>query len=272
MINTYYTEQYNEDTRLQRTLKGQLEYHRTKNLATAALGPGPHTIADIGGGTGIHARWMTQAGHTVHLCDIIPEHVQTARQHGIDAVTATATDLPWEDNSHTAALIAGPLYHLKEEEDRHQALTEAVRICKPGSPVMAIAISRHAPLMGRATAGMTRGHQHEVDAIVRTGRCDTAQGWPGLAYYHRAGSLVLEMGRAGLLDVDIVGLNGPAAWLAVAADRHFPRTDGTIPGIDMLEDAIASAEAADSLPGGYLYSSLFFAVGRTPLSQTAADA
>src|SRR5512132_2898482 len=130
---------------------GQLELLRTREIIRRHLPPGPQRILDVGGGTGIHAAWLADDGHHVHLIDPIRRHVEQARRHpasrgSITAELGDARDLRAARASFDAVLLLGPLYHLTEGDDRIRALREAARVLGPGGVTFVAAISRFASL------------------------------------------------------------------------------------------------------------------------------
>ena len=120
----------------------------------------------------------------------------------VTASLGEPADLPFADASFDAVLLLGPLYHLTARTDRLRALTEAVRVVRPGGPVLAAAISRFASLLDGVTTGMLR--QPAFRAIVER---DVADGqhrnptneprWFTTAYFHHPRDLA-EEARAGL--------------------------------------------------------------------------
>ena len=153
-ILAFYQDRYEEDARLTRTPHGQLELARTQQLLRRHLPAPPALVADIGGGTGVHARWLAAEGYSVHLVDPVPKHVERAgRMAGITTTVGDARSLDLSDASTDATLLLGPLYHLIEASERAQALKESVRVTRPGGLVVAAAISRYAGVLELAALG-----------------------------------------------------------------------------------------------------------------------
>ena len=138
-----------EDQRLARGL-GQLELVRTQEILRRHLPPPPARVLDVGGGPGVHAAWLLDAGYDVHLLDVAPLHVEQARTalgaRGLTAELGDARSLPVNADRFDVALLLGPLYHLVERADRLAALHEARRVVHPGGVVAVAAISRFASL------------------------------------------------------------------------------------------------------------------------------
>jgi ubiquinone/menaquinone biosynthesis C-methylase UbiE len=230
-ILAFYRDRYEEDGRLTRSPHGRLELARTQELLRRHLPGRPATIADIGGGTGVHARWLAADGYQVHLVDPVPDHVQHAgRMEGVTATLGDARALDLADASADATLLLGPLYHLVEAPERAQALREAVRVTRPGGPVFAAAISRYAGLLELAALGqLDEATEHEVVEVMVTGvHQDNLYGFTN-AYFHRPDELAAEMGAAGLTDITVYGVEGPTAGALDAA------------GIDQTERLLPSA-------------------------------
>ncbi len=123
--------------REQRTLSGITRFLRGASLV----------VVDIGGGPGAYATWLVKQGHSESLLDPLSLHEEQAKQQGVDAVLGDARKLPYADASAEVALMLGPLYHLRENEDRRKALEEAKRVLKPGGIIVAAAISRHPTML-----------------------------------------------------------------------------------------------------------------------------
>ena len=74
LILSFYRSRYVEDERLTSTPHGRIGFLRTQQLLRSRLPTAPARIADVGGGTGVHARWLAADGHEVWVVDPVPEH------------------------------------------------------------------------------------------------------------------------------------------------------------------------------------------------------
>jgi len=201
---------------------GLLELARTQDVLERHLPAAPSRVLDVGGGTGVYARWMAGRGHDVHLYDPVERHVEEARTHPTPALAGArvgdARSLPEADASADAVVMLGPLYHLTERADRVRALSEARRVLRPGGIMVAAAISRYASLLD----GLTRGLVDDpaflaiLERDLRDGqhRNPTAHlEYFTTAYFHEPAELRAEAEEAGLRPEAVIAVEGPA-WLA----------------------------------------------------------
>lgn len=256
LIRAFYAERYVEDDRLARSGHGQLEFLRTQELVRRYL-PGPGaTVLDVGGATGVHAQWLAADGYAVTLVDPVEEHVAKAAQGGtFTAMVGDARKLTQDDDSVDVTLLLGPLYHLVEAADRAQALSEARRVTRPGGLVVAAGISRYAGLLEYGTKGMLTADNLPLFAATNaTGRnYDEPDGFTN-AYFHHADELRAEFDQAGFGQVEVLGVEGPAA----ATLEHAPPAD--VPRL--LPSAILLARLLENDPRVMSASFHFLAVGR----------
>ena len=176
IIDHYNT--YDESERLKTDI-GPLELVRTKELILRFLPPPPAIILDVGGASGVYSFWLASLGYPVHLVDLVPRHIEQAMQisqkpsspklASMKVGDARKLDFPAEFAD--VVLMHGPLYHLPDREDRLSAIKEAKRVLRPGSMLLAFAITRFAGLI----YGLLRGYVFDqpyhrmIKNEVRTG-------------------------------------------------------------------------------------------------------
>jgi SAM-dependent methyltransferase len=200
---------------------GQLERARTEDILVRFLPSAPAVVVDVGGGPGGYAAWLASRGYDVDLLDIVPLHVDQARE-AFDSLgpgkaraeVGDARQLPFASESRDAALLLGPLYHLPSKEDRLRALREAWRVLRPGGRIAAAGISRFASLLD----GFFRGFIADpafvgiVEADLESGRHENVTDNPAYftkAYFHHPRDLAVELEEAGFLDVEVLAVEGP---------------------------------------------------------------
>ena len=197
-----------------------LERDRTHRLLQRFLPPPPARVADVGGGPGHYAVWLTERGYDVVLLDPMSVHLEQAAEAGVgETALGDARELPWGDASFDAVLLFGPLYHLVEREDRVRSLAEAARVVTPGGVVMAAVISRYASFVD--------GLVHErfgdpafreiVAQDVADGRHQNPNdvpGWFTTAFFHTGRELESEVVEAGLILRGLLAVEGPGTVLA----------------------------------------------------------
>jgi ubiquinone/menaquinone biosynthesis C-methylase UbiE len=233
---------------------GQLELVRTQEILRRHLVDGPLRILDVGGAKGVHAAWLAEAGHEVHIVDAVSDHVEAARQlrparGRISADVGDARQLAFPDASFDVVLLLGPLYHLTDRSDRLRALSEARRVIRPGGPVFVAGISRFASLFD----GLAREFLFDarfrrvVEGDLRDGQHrnpDNRPHWFTTAFFHHPQELKSEAEDAGLDVVAVVGVEGLAGWLPQVAVRWENETDR-----EAILFACRAVEAEPSLLG-----------------------
>jgi ubiquinone/menaquinone biosynthesis C-methylase UbiE len=263
-VMRFYAETIDESERLSRPADGVLELVRTQELLRRHLPPAPARILDVGGGPGAHARWLLEAGHAVHLVDPVPRHVEQAEQiPGCTVELGDARRLSADDASYDVVLVLGPLYHLRERDDRDQALAEAARVLRPGGLLAAAGINRYASLFEHTAFEHLHkdGVQASVTGILATQAHDGKEAFTA-AYFHTGEQLRDEVAAAGFEEADVFGVEGPAWSLLAATERH---TGESLAGGPMFESALTAARMAEPYPELLAASSHLLAVGRRPV-------
>ncbi|MBQ7839547.1 MAG: GNAT family N-acetyltransferase [Lachnospiraceae bacterium] len=156
-IERFYDEQYEEWERLEWHLP---EFEVTKRYMLKYI-TGNKKVLDIGGGPGRYSIFLAQQGHEVTLLDLsgknIRQAINKAEEAGVHLDSCIHGNALWlheylyREEQYDVVLLMGPLYHLLQEEDRIQALKEAMRMLKPGGIMIAAFISSYAPIQDYAS-------------------------------------------------------------------------------------------------------------------------
>ena len=141
-LEKYYNN-YDEDSRLL-SQHGQVEYLTTMKYIRECLADiSDPMILEIGAGTGRYSVTLAKQGFKVTAVELIAHNLDILRSkldgtEPISAIQGNALDLSgFDDNSFDLTMLLGPMYHLYSKEDKLQALSEAVRVTKPGGYIMA---------------------------------------------------------------------------------------------------------------------------------------
>ena len=140
IISSFYN-QADEDSRLQRSRHGQLEYAVTMHYIHRFIKPGDKVL-EIGAGTGRYSIALAKEGMEVTAVELVESNLDILRKNsrGMDHIRSyqgDAADLScFDDQTFDMTLVLGPLYHLYEAEDVHRAIDEAVRVTRKNGIVM----------------------------------------------------------------------------------------------------------------------------------------
>jgi SAM-dependent methyltransferase len=202
----------------------RLEELRSRELILRHAPEPPAVILDVGGAAGAYAFWLAELGYEVRLFDAVPRLVEVAHQrnerathHLAECRVADARSLPATNESAAMVLLLGPLYHLVQLEDRQAALSEAIRVLRPGGVLIAAGISRWASAMD----GLARELLRDPDfaRIVERDLLDGHHENPTnrldyftTAYFHRPEDLRSEVIDAGFEVEGLYGVEGPG-WI-----------------------------------------------------------
>jgi len=143
-MNTYkllsdFYRSFNEHDRLA-SRQGSVEFLTTIHYIERYLSSGMH-IAEIGAGTGRYSHYFAQKGYSVDAVELLEHnidafHRQSLPGEPVKIYRGNAVDLHMlKDNAYDITLLLGPMYHLYCEEDKRRALSEAIRITKPGGVI-----------------------------------------------------------------------------------------------------------------------------------------
>ena len=143
-INPYLTDfyqSYDEDRRLA-SRHGSVEFLTTMRYVEKYLRQGDR-ILEIGAATGRYSHALARQGYTVDAVELVEHNIEIFRQNTladekISVVQGNALDLSaFSDDQYDITLLLGPLYHLYHQEDKRQAIREAIRVTKRGGIIFA---------------------------------------------------------------------------------------------------------------------------------------
>lgn len=136
-----YYNSYDENGRLE-TKHGAVEFLTTMHYIEKYIREGDNVL-EIGAGTGRYSHALARRGYNVDAVELVEHNIEVFRQNTLpdEKVTVTqgnALDLSsFPDNKYDITLLLGPLYHLYNDEDKRQALSETVRVTKQGGIIFA---------------------------------------------------------------------------------------------------------------------------------------
>ena len=140
-LEDYYNN-YDEEGRLL-SRHGQVEYRTTMRYIEACLdGISDPDILEIGAGTGRYSVTLAKKGLRVTAVELIEHNLEILRgkldgTEEITTIQGNALDLSrLSDNAFDLTMLLGPMYHLYTKEEKLRALSEAVRVTKPGGHIL----------------------------------------------------------------------------------------------------------------------------------------
>lgn len=147
-LESYY-KKFDEDHRL-KTRHGQIEFFVTmhyikKFLAQISSRPTPPSnseikILDVGAATGAYSIPLCREGFDVTAVELTKTNFEALRSkhENIKCWNANALDLNFlGEENFDMTLLLGPLYHLRTQEEKLQALSQARRVTKTGGVIFA---------------------------------------------------------------------------------------------------------------------------------------
>jgi S-adenosylmethionine-dependent methyltransferase len=177
----------------------QLEHELTWRYLTRFL-PREGSILEIGAATGRYTLQLCRLGYHVTAVDLSDVLLAECRRRltaeGLSAsarfVVADARDLTaLAGASFDAVLLMGPLYHLVYEEDRKEALRQAIAVLREGGPLFSAFLSRMG-ILGDLLKKMPEWIERadEVQALITKGARPEDQPRGGFrGYFARAAEI-----------------------------------------------------------------------------------
>ena len=145
MISDFYAKS-DEDKRLERSRRGQLEYYTTMEYIHRYADSGAK-ILEVGAGTGRYSVALAKEGFDVTSVELVESNLEQLRKNSagianIRAFQGDATNLSdFAEESFDMTLVLGPMYHLYDKGDINRAIDEAVRVTKKDGIILFAFIS-----------------------------------------------------------------------------------------------------------------------------------
>ena len=219
IVEEYYNQ--NSETEWERLEKHRTEFAVTMRALSDYLPPAPATILDIGGGPGRYAIELTKLGYTVTLADLSEANLSLAKQHAQAAnvtlahiTKANALDLSaFEAAPFDSVLLLGPLYHLLDESERREAVTQSRRVLKANGVLFAAFITRFASFRDSSTnfPDWPVDNWDYAKHILETGKHEDPKGGFTNAYFALPEEVRPLMENCGLETLNLVGCEGVVA-------------------------------------------------------------
>jgi len=162
-VLTAFYEMENEEERLESRC-GMVEYLTTMRYIEKYLQPGMRVI-EIGAGTGKYSRALAEKGYSVDAVELVEHNIKVFRGHvtpemDVRIHQGNAMNLScFADESFDLTLLLGPMYHLFSENDKLQALSEAIRVTRKGGIIFAAYCMADVSILHH---GFIRGRIHEL--------------------------------------------------------------------------------------------------------------
>ena len=179
---TDYYSHYDEEGRLL-SRHGSVEYLTTMRYIEKYLKPGMR-ILEIGAATGRYSHALARMGYQVDAVELVEHNIRifnekTQPGEHVTIRQGNAKDLSfYGDDTFDMTLLLGPMYHLFTVEEQRQALSEAIRVTKPGGLVYAAYCGNEATMIqycfGR---GMIRNPhlRSKIDPVTFKASSDPAE-------------------------------------------------------------------------------------------------
>ena len=151
IVTSFYGD-YDEDSRVDVTRQGQLEYLTTMEYIHRHA-PAGGKLLEVGAGTGRYSIALAREGYDVTAVELVEHNLSVLREKGghltnLMSHQGDALDLSrFPDGSFDMTLVLGPMYHLYDPGDVQTAIREAIRVTKKGCVLLFAFLSVYA-IMG----------------------------------------------------------------------------------------------------------------------------
>lgn len=203
-----------------------VEFALTQKFILAHAPAAPAAVLDLGGGPGRYALWLAALGYSVTLLDLSKSNLEVAAEQAAESgyhldatIHGTATRLDKVvDEQFDVVLLLGPLYHLREREDRVRAIEEAKRVLKSGGILFAAFLNRYGLVryLARYEPETILVNQDLIHSVLTCGdpRSDRyATSFSNFSYWSEPGEIEPLMSECGFDGVEMMSAEGALAFI-----------------------------------------------------------
>lgn len=157
ILSAFY-DRADENSRLQKTRHGQLEYFITMHYIHSFAGK-QSKVLEVGAGTGRYSIALAKEGMDVTAIELVESNLAVLQENsrGIDNIRSyqgDATELRrFSDDTFDITLVLGPMYHLYDKSEVNKAIDEAIRVTKPGGVILFAFLSVYAIMIANYLYG-----------------------------------------------------------------------------------------------------------------------
>ncbi len=218
LVKDFYTKKVRDEWhRLVKDAYHRLEFETTLYYLDKYL-PKHGLILDAGGGPGRYTLELAKKGYEVVLLDATPANLEFGKRqmkhHGVmrrvkEITTGSIADLSKFNTAtfETVLCSGGPLSHILDPLERRQAISELVRVAKPGAPIFVSVMGRISVLVVILMIAQDEIEMPHFKQIRETGDYFGGHGFTACHFY-LPDELRDEFTRDGLQILELVGLEG----------------------------------------------------------------
>jgi 2-polyprenyl-3-methyl-5-hydroxy-6-metoxy-1,4-benzoquinol methylase len=218
LVKEFYTRTVKAEwRRLVKSPYYRLEFETTLHFLRKYLPPGG-LVLDAGGGPGRYTLELAKMGYDVVLLDATQANLdfaqRMARRHAIQArlkgiECGSIVDLSrYADGTFDAVICTGgPLSHVLDPQDRQTAVSELVRVARPGAPIFVSVIGRLAVLAVVLIESQVELDMPHYDIFRNSGDYLGQRGFTACHFYLPE-ELQQEFTRNDLKILEMAGLEG----------------------------------------------------------------
>ncbi len=219
---TQFYENCDENNRLN-SRHGMVEYLTTIRYVEKYLSPGMR-ILEIGAATGRYSHNFAHQGYRVDAVELLEHNIEIFKENtrpgeNVTITQGNAKDLSsFDDDTYDITLLLGPMYHLFTEEEKLQALSEAIRVTKKGGIVFVAYCGNDATILQFCfLRGMLNDEHYKslIDPVTFKAHSDPAE----LFELHRKEEVDALRSHFNVTPLHYVATDGYAHYMRSALDE-----------------------------------------------------